>query len=240
MLNLQENIMDKNLDKINIDDINIDNKNRKIEKKILKNDNKNEHLLQNYVNNDKNCGFAIYSINEEKEMKMKAYAKALLTIYPTIPNIIQIVDNIVEKRATTSISLSSIYSGTSHTYKQFEKVIDMTERKCKLLNIYSLIKEILTPMSLRDYEIVDLKFFRRHKINTIAERLEMDERSLYRRLNKILESIVKFLNMNMIDISVIEHMIRGEGWIKEIYKKSLEELQANKIRSIKNIKKKEV
>lgn len=220
--------------------------NETISKNCKNNDKKyenNQKLCKNKeksLKNDKNKILINYSINEEKEMKMKAYVKALLTIYPTIPNIVQIVDNIVEKRATTSISLSSIYSGTSHTYKQFEKVIDMTERKCRLLNIYSLIKEILTPMSLRDYEIVDLKYFRRHKINVIAERLEMDERSLYRRLNKILESVVKFLNMNMIDIFTIEHMIRGEGWIKEIYKKSLEELESNKVRSIRNQKKKEV
>ena len=215
-------------------------KNCKNNKKLCKNSEILCNNAEKIVKNNKSNISITYSINEEKEIKMKAYAKALLTIYPTIPNIVQIVDNIVEKRATTSISLSSIYSGTNHTYKQFEKVIDMTERKCRLLNIYSLIKEILTPMSLRDYEIVDLKYFRRHKINVIAERLEMDERSLYRRLNKILDSIVKFLNMNMIDIFAIEHMIRGEGWIKEIYKKSLEELESNKIRSIRNQKKKEV
>ena len=168
------------------------------------------------------------------ELKMKAYAKALLTIYPTLPNIVSIVDGIVEKRASSSISLSSVYAGSIHTYKQIEKVIDLSERKYKLLNIFSLIKEIITPLNLRDYEIVDLKFFRRHKFSEIADRLEMEERSLYRRINKILDSIVKFMSINLIDEQVIEDLIRGEGWIKEIYNKAYAELMVNKVRSSKN------
>ena len=177
--------------------------------------------------------------NPEYDTKMKAYAKTLLIIYPTIPNIIKIVDSMVEKRASSSISLSSIYSGTDYTYKQMEKMIDLTERKCKLLNIFSLIKELLEPMSTLDYEVVNLKFFRRKKIADIAESLSIDERSVYRRINKILDSIVKHCNLNLITLSTIEGLVKGEGWIKEIFNKSMEEIKSNKVRSEKNVKKRE-
>lgn len=206
-------------------------------------DNKNCKNIQNNVKNDTHSNQNTYNnavfcknVKSEELDVMRAYAKTFLIIYPTLPNIVSIVDGIVEKRAASSISLSSIYAGTSHTYKQIEKVIDLSERKYKLLNIFSLIKEIIAPLSLIDYEIVDLKFFRRKKTADISEILEMDERAIYRKINKILDGIVKFMHMNLIDIETIENLIRGEGWIKEIYKKSYMDLSANKLRGIRNKK----
>lgn len=207
-----------------------ENKKRKINNKINK-------MCGNIQNNGEDIAKfkrvfvkPLYSKKEDYELKMKAYAKALFVIYPTLPNIISIVDGIVEKRASTSISMSSIYSGASHTYKQIEKMIDMTERKCKLLNILTLVKEFLVALNERDYELVDMRFFRRKKISEISERLNIDERTIFRRLNKVLVSVVKYCNLNLITLEMIESMVKGEGWIKEIYKKALEDFAVNKSR----------
>ena len=224
------NVVQSNVIQIQEDKIFLQNKKRKIYEKNMQNSINNSNINNKNAKNQKIFTKPLYSKNEDYFLKMKAYCKALFVIYPTIPNIINIVDGIIEKRASTSISTSSIYSGTSHTYKQIEKMIDMTERKCKLLNIFSLIKEFLSPMSLTDYEIIDLRFFRRKKISEISERLNIDERTLYRRINKVLDSTVKYCNLNMITLDYIEAMVKGEGWIKEIYKKSLEELNVNKVR----------
>ena len=225
-----------NMDKESIEYFENNNqfKNCKNHTKICKNELNNGKNKENIAKIDKIFSKPLYSKKEDYFVKMKAYVKALLSIYPTLPNIINIVDGIIEKRATSSISMSSIYAGTSHTYKQIEKMIDMSERKCKLLNIFSLVKGFLGGMSLKDYEIVDLRFFRRKKISEISERLELDERTIFRRLNKILESVVKYCNINSITLEMIETMIRGEGWIKEIYKKALEEFSVNKARGLRS------
>ena len=212
------------------------------------NDKKRKNIninSQKLLNNTQKCENNVKNTIKTQSRKLlqnqilKAYAKALLIIYPTIPNIVDIVDNIVVRRASSSISCSSIYSGSNHTFKQIEKLIDMTERKCKLLNIFSLIKDMIAPMNDKDYQIADMKFFKRMKISTIADKLCMDERSIYRRINKCLDSVVCYFNMHYIDVDYIESLIKGEGWIKEIYKKCYSEIETNKVRSVKNKKKKE-
>jgi len=175
----------------------------------------------------------VRSLNKNND-KMIAWVKALFTIYPTIPNIISVIDNIVLTRASSSISMSSVYSGSGDTMKQIEKVIDLSERKLKLLNILALVKEIISPLSEKDYEIVDLRFFRRLKAAEIAEMLKVDERTVFRKVNRILEKAVKICSSSCYDLLFIENAVRGESWIKEIYNKSIDEINSNQRRSVSN------
>ena len=224
MKNIQKNDVCKNM------------KNRNCGNNLCENVSQNGNIDKSTAKFDKIFVMPLHSRKEDYALKMKAYVKALLSVYSTLPNIINIVDGIIEKRATSSISLTSVYSGSAHTYNQIEKMIDMSERKCKLLNIFSLTKEFLSEMNERDYEIVDLRFFRRKKVSDISERLELDERTIFRKINKILDSVVKYCNLHMITLEMIESMVKGEGWIKEIYKKSLEEFSVNISRGKRSVK----
>lgn len=211
---------------------------------------KNCNLVQNncknndnYTQNDnKNANHdtkvaVLKSVKDYEKIKMQAWVKALFTVYPSLPNIIDVIDNIIETRASSAISFSSIYNGANSTYKEIEKVIDMSERKCKLLNIIALIREILSSLSMAEYEIVDMKFFRRMKTGTIADRLEIEERSVFRRINRTIERAVEYCGTKKYNSNFIEIELKGESWIKEIYNKSMEELSSNKKRADANRKK---
>lgn len=211
---------------------------------------KNCNLVQNNCKNNDNCTqndnknanhdtkvTVLKSVKDYEKIKMQAWVKALFTVYPSLPNIIDVIDNIIETRASSAISFSSIYNGANSTYKEIEKVIDMSERKCKLLNIIALIREILSSLSMAEYEIVDMKFFRRMKTGTIADRLEIEERSVFRRINRTIERAVEYCGTKKYNSNFIEIELKGESWIKEIYNKSMEELSSNKKRADANRKK---
>lgn len=207
---------------------------------LVQNNCKNNN---NYTQNDnKNANHdtkvtVLKSVKDYEKIKMQAWVKALFTVYPSLPNIIDVIDNIIETRASSAISFSSIYNGANSTYKEIEKVIDMSERKCKLLNIIALIREILSSLSMAEYEIVDMKFFRRMKTGTIADRLEIEERSVFRRINRTIERAVEYCGTKKYNSNFIEIELKGESWIKEIYNKSMEELSSNKKRADANRKK---
>ena len=201
----------------------------------LENVKNNRKIQSNLKNVAENIKFA-KSTKEQENVKISAWIRALFVVYPSLPNIISVIDNIVLQRASSIVPCSGIYSGASSTISEIEKVIDMSDRKMKLLNIVALIREILSSLGSDDYAIVDMKFFRRMKTSTIAERLQLEERSVFRRINKAIERSVKFCNENFYDSRFFETEVKGESWIREIYNKSMQEQASNKLRSQRNMK----
>ena len=175
--------------------------------------------------------------NSNEKEKIAAFVKALFTVYPSIPNIVSVIDNIVLQRASSIMPLSNVYGSATSTRNEIEKVIDLSDRKMRLLNLVALIREILSGLSENDYETIDMKFFKRMKTSSIASRLEIDERSVFRRINKAIERSVSFCVSHDYDSVFLSRELEGEMWIKEIYNKSMLELAANKLRSQKNMKK---
>ena len=182
----------------------------------------------------KNIAKNVKNIKESENVKNQAWMKALFTVYPSLPNIVSVIDNIVLSRASSVVPFSQVYNGSSSTYMEYEKVIDMTERKNKILNIVALIREILTQLNMTDYEIVDLKYFRRMKTATIANKLSIDERSVFRRIKKVIERSSSVAISLGFDSEFIERMVKNESWIREIYLKAKNELEANRVRASKN------
>ena len=198
-----------------------------------------EKVHQNSTFNENGAKNQAYlrNVKETEYAKISAYTKALFTVYPSIPNIISVIDNIVLSRASSIVPCSGIYTGANSTYNEIEKVIDMSERKMKLLNLVALTREILSSLSEKDYEVVDMRFFKRMKTSSIAERLMVDERSVYRRLKRAVEKASEYCIAHGFGSVFMEHEIKGESWIKEIYNKSMSEFASNKLRAKKNTKK---
>ena len=208
-------------------------KNRKISQNNSQNKCNIDNISINYAKNQ----ISLKSNLDVENVKMQAWIKALFTVYPSLPNIVSVIDNIVMQRASSIVPYSQIYNGSVSTYSEIEKVIDMTDRKNKILNIVALVREIISELSMAEYEVVDMKFFRRMKTSTIADKLLLDERSVFRRLKKVVEHSSQIALALGYDSSKIEKIIKGESWIKEIYSKSKCELESNKVRSQKNMKK---
>ena len=70
---------------------------------------------------------------------MKFWIKTLLSVHSNLPEIIKSVDKIIEINASSLSFITDIYNTEKSTYAQVEKVIDLTERKNKLLNLFETL-----------------------------------------------------------------------------------------------------
>lgn len=193
---------------------------------------------ENQTKNAKNAykKICLKSIPQKELAMLGCWAKALFFVYPSIPNIIKIVDNIVEQRASSVIGVSSIYACPESSLKQMEKVIDMGERKLRLLNILNLTQELISRLDEKSFEIVSMKYFSRMKTASICDRLALEERSIFRRINRAIEKAARVLFSMGFSSDSISKMMTGEGWIREIYQKSLSQLSVNSKRALANTK----
>ena len=70
----------------------------------------------------------------DDEQKMKLWIKTLLYAQSSLPEIIKSVDKIIEINASSLSFVTDIYNTEKSTFAQVERVIDLTERKNKLVN----------------------------------------------------------------------------------------------------------
>ena len=93
-----------------------------------------------------------------EEMKMKFWIKTLLSSQSTFPEIIKTLDRIIELQATSLSFASNIYNLENPTLNQIEKVIDLSERKTHLLNIFVMTKELTKGLSDLDTDFLEKKY----------------------------------------------------------------------------------
>ena len=89
-----------------------------------------------------------------EEMKMKFWIKTLLSSQSTFPEIIKTLDKIIELQATSLSFSSTIYNLENPTFNQIEKVIDLSDRKTHLLNIFVMTKELTKGLSFSDADFL--------------------------------------------------------------------------------------
>ena len=146
---------------------------------------------------------------------MKVWVKTLLSIYGSIPNIIKVIDQIITNQATNPFGASHFCA--INTYGQFEKVIDFYERKNKLINIYVLIEKLLEGVSEEEKTLIKLKYEKRITIDGIAQKLMLDRRSVYRKLDAMVKKLASFSLSKGWTTTFISHQLENEPWVAEQY-----------------------
>lgn len=152
------------------------------------------------------------SMNDE--MKFKFWIKTLLSSYQTIPEIIKTIDKIIEIQASTVSFSSDIFNGSKTVEGQVEKVIDMTERKSSLLNIYIMTKELLKNLTSGDYGYIEKKFIYNWSIEEISKYFGISTRTSYRKIDKAIDEIYHVALSKNWSTRFIESQISREQWLK--------------------------
>ncbi len=171
--------------------------------------------------NDKLIKIENFAINLTEEQKMKFWIKTLLSSYSTFPEIIKTIDKIIELQASTVSFSCDIFNGSKSTYDQVERVIDLTERKNSLLNIYLVTQKMLKKVSAEDYDFLEKKFMYNWKIDELANELNVTPRTVYRKIEKLIEEIHQNLKLCNWTLKFIELQVKDEGWLKDRYKKQV-------------------
>lgn len=156
------------------------------------------------------------------------WVKTMLTIYPTLPNIIKVIDSIVELRAT---NLTSAYTSSGQlkysSYDQVDRVIKMMERKSKMLRIHDFVCDLIKPLTKEELRFLKLRFFTRMRIEKLVEVTGISTRSVYRKAHHIISKLTNTLSVRGITSCDIEDMVKGEHWIYAQYDKHASEKKTN-------------
>lgn len=198
----------------------------------------------NYQNNFKELGAnqkATFKQNQEnKQLKIKNYIehlqdgqkmrfwiKTLFGAYSTLPEIIKTIDKIIELQASSASFMSDIYNREGSAFDQMEKVINLSERKNNLLNIYLMVKNLYKSLSSESVDIVEKKYLYGYSIEDLAKDMGVSPRTIYRKLDKIIEDVYAFCKKKNWSLKFIESQLRDEGWLKERWTKIVTEYFKN-------------
>lgn len=176
--------------------------------------NKNAQSKKNLEENEKGKQIKDFIKNLCEEQKMKFWIKTLLSSQKTFPEIIKTLDRIIELQASSVSFASSIYNLENPTFKQVEKVIDLSERKTFLLNIYLMSKELTKGLSSADSEFLEKKFVYNLSVETLAKEFDISPRTVYRKTNKLIDEIYSKITRKNWSLKFLESQIKNEFWLK--------------------------
>ena len=176
--------------------------------------NKNTRSKRNLEENEKGKPIKDFIKNLSEEQKMKFWIKTLLSSQKTFPEIIKTLDRIIELQASSVSFASSIYNLENPTFKQVEKVIDLSERKTFLLNIYLMSKELTKGLSSTDSEFLEKKFVYNLSVETLAKEFDISPRTVYRKTNKLIDEIYAKITRKNWSLEFLESQIKNEFWLK--------------------------
>ena len=163
----------------------------------------------------------MYVKNLNNEQKFKFWIKTLLSCYGKIPNIIKTVDKIIDMQASSVSFIYDIYNKEKSTFNQLEKVIDLSERKNKLLNIYVMIKNLIKTLSFNDSDFIEKKFIYNWTADDLAKEFNISLRTVYRKVDRIITDIYNQALRKNWSLAFIESQIKDEPWLKEMFVKQV-------------------
>lgn len=172
-----------------------------------------------------------YNKTNQKEL-LSGYIKTLLEIRRNLPNIIKIIDKLIERKASMLFPSTTNFTCTyNQTLSQVDKVIDLTERKDKLLNLHVITEEMLSCLNKNEQKLLILKYTNKNKIIDIANEMKITERSVYRKVNSLINKIINYLERKNWTTSFLNNQIGNETWIKDLI---IEKINEDKIKKSKN------
>ena len=149
------------------------------------------------------------------EQKHKFWIKTLLSAQKIFPEIIKRVDNIIELQASSVSFASDIYGSENPTMKQFEKVINLTDRKSFLLNLNLISQQLTNNLEKDDKDFLEKRYIHGMSVETLAEDFSISTRTVYRRIDKLVSQIqVNILKKNW-SLKFLESQIKNEYWLQQ-------------------------
>lgn len=173
------------------------------------------------INNDENKG-ELQDCNL-KNLKTKIWIKTLISSYRIFPKIISTIDKIVEIQATNISFSSNIFNSSNKLENQFEKVIDLSERKKSLVNIYVMLTKMINDLSYDQKCLFEYKFIDEMTNDEIAEEMGICERTVYRKFQKLINNIYSYFVLNHWTLEFIEFQIGSEDWLIDKFNHNFKE-----------------
>ncbi len=150
-------------------------------------------------------------------MKFNLGAKTILMVYRYLDRIADAIDRLIERRALNSFYVGVLGNNDNSIYSVADYIINLSERKIKLINLKILIDMALEDCHILSSQILIEKFMDNEKSFDIAKRHNLSERTYFRRLNEALDNFSSSLcKLGFCENKLLDY-ISSEKWIMEVY-----------------------
>lgn len=189
---------------------------------------KQKQIKQNNLSN--------YLKNLNEEQKFKLWIKTILSAQNNLPEIIKSIDKIIEIKASSLSFISDIYNTEKSTQSQVERVIDLTERKNKLLNIYLISKKLVDSLNEDDRLYLQRKYIFNWTAEELSQEYRISIRTAFRRTEKLIDQIYEKIKRSNWSLKFITNQVNGEVWLIEKFNRYAKDSMPNNFSYEQNIK----
>ena len=117
-------------------------------------------------------------------MQNHIWAKTLLSSYRFLDRIAGAIDKIIEKKALASSSMLGRDILTGNTLSLTDKIIELSERKVKLINIKVLTEKALQSLDEGEAKILISKYVEKKPVDLTLDELSLCRRTYFRKISE--------------------------------------------------------
>lgn len=154
-------------------------------------------------------------------MKINLCAKTTLMVYRYLDRIADAIDRLIERRALNSFYVGAFGNNDNSILSVADYIINLSERKVKLINLKILIDLALENCPILFAQILIERFMDNEKGSEIAKKHNLSERTYFRRLNDALDNYSSALSKLGFPENKLLDYISSEKWIMEVYNRLL-------------------
>lgn len=146
---------------------------------------------------------------------MKYWSKSVLSVYKYLETLSKNLDKSIYNIGKNSND--PLVQKYQTTYFQASKMLELIERKRKIINLKVAVEEALTRLPKVERRILVLTFVDGVNSELISTLLQISMRTVFRRKLKALENFAKALMTMGIDIEYFENEYNTEQWLVSVY-----------------------
>lgn len=149
------------------------------------------------------------------EVEMKYWSKSTLSIYKYLSTMSNSIDKIIIDNSKNSNSVMLQKSQTTHC--QATKILDLIDRKRKIVNLKVIVDDVVSRLNKTDRRIITLVFFDGVKSEVASQLMGISLRTFFRRKVKALQQFALILEAIGYDEEFFEQEYFNEKWFMSVY-----------------------
>jgi len=156
-------------------------------------------------------------------MKNNIWGKTILSVYKYLDRVSAAIDKLVKENALNSFYYGGINQSKNGVMEVSQRILELTERKKRLINIRVLADNALLDCNRGSARILIERYMDGDSSQEIAQRHGLNIRTYFRHLSSAEENFTS--NMAKLGFSdkKLNQYLAGEKWIIEVYNKLKDE-----------------
>lgn len=150
----------------------------------------------------------------KRNLENEIWGKTLIGLYRHLKTMANSIDNLIKRIGVNSVYNHSVYNST---LLDSNKIIELTERKIKIINLKVVIEKALNKIKPIDLNILSLFYIDGLSQKSVQEVLKISERTFFRRKEIAIARFSQQLSSLGFDANKLNKYLQNESWIKNAY-----------------------